>query len=89
MIIMNAAEGEKYSTFVPRLANKHDLNASRDNLLPFEKLNTPTLNLDLGKDFSKYKPPLSLFLQIQMNALDFPLIEVFSLSEEKYLVFFV
>ena len=28
VIIMNAAEGEKYSTFVPRLANKHDLNAS-------------------------------------------------------------
>ena len=22
--IMNGAEGEKYSTFVPRLANKHD-----------------------------------------------------------------
>ena len=33
MIIMNAAEGEKYSTFVPRLANKQDLNATPGKLI--------------------------------------------------------
>ena len=43
----------------------------RDNLLPFEKLNTPTLNLDLGKGSQKspYRAWLRL-LFLQMNALE-------------------
>ena len=46
VIIMNAAEGEKYSTFVPRLAITNMINMRlRDNLLPMEKLNHKLLIL--------------------------------------------